>query len=391
MKDISMDRAARKITRRCFAKLLPASVIVLGGGLTKVAGAAGSGNIYIQRLEDAIRRYTAIVAGGGWPAIGPGPLLKTGSSGPRVAALRERLSISGDFSGPQTRAAVYDEALKLAVQKFQARNGQEPDGAVGPATLNTLKISAADRLKLLQLNLRRWQADPADLGQRHVLVNMAGFELQAVEDGHVVLDLRTIVGRQYNETPIFSDRITLVEINPYWNAPATIAAKELLPTFISNTADAESKGYEIVRNGKAEPLSSIDWQSYQGQTQLPFGVRQRPGQFNVLGQYKFLFPNNYNVYLHDTSSRSLFNKTVRTFSHGCVRVQNPQLLAGFLLKDNIEWPPDRIFATAELGLHMTIKLRNPVPVHLMYMTAWMDRAGKVQFRPDIYGRDKDWL
>ena len=348
----------------------------------------GSKNRFFRGLANGLDFYRTIRADGGWPTIPAGPSLKPGMKDARVPLLRQRLSITGDYIGENLTGTAYDAELREAVVAYQNRNGQEPDGVLGKASIASLNISVDQRIRQLEINQERWRRMPASLGKRFVLVNMAGFELDVIEGDRTVLEMRVVVGKDYHSTPMFSDMIQTIEINPYWNVPASIANKELAPSYVSGTAKAAAQGFEIVQGGKAQPIDSVNWSSFQGKA-LPFNIRQRPGPANALGEMKFLFPNKYNVYLHDTNARSLFAKTVRAFSHGCVRIQKPRELAEYLLRANGDWPRERIDAAVAGKATVPITLRQPVPVHLAYMTAWVDRQGFIQFRPDIYGRDAE--
>lgn len=347
-----------------------------------------SKNRFYRGLDTGIEFYSQIAASGGWPKVPDGPTLKVDMKDPRVPILRNRLSITGDYNGTETNKAKFDVELEEAVIGFQKRNGQEPDGSVGKATLASLNIPVEARILQMQINLQRWDQMPSSLGEKFVLVNMAGFELDVIEGDQTVLEMRVVVVKDYHSTPVFSDIIQTIEINPYWNVPPSIANKELLPDYIKDTAKADAQGFEVVRDGKASPISSVNWSSYAGKT-LPFNIRQRPGPTNALGEMKFLFPNKHNVYLHDTNARGLFAKTVRAFSHGCVRIQKPHELAAYLLAANGDWPLERIAQVVAAGERTRVSLKQTVPVHLAYMTAWLDRRGLMQFRPDIYGRDAE--
>ncbi|MEM1317341.1 MAG: L,D-transpeptidase family protein [Pseudomonadota bacterium] len=348
----------------------------------------GSKNRFYRGLATGITFYTQIKKAGGWPQLPDGPTLALGSDDPHVPLLRQRLYVTGDYLGEDTASTRFDEELKAAVIAYQNRNGQEPDGAVGPATRASMNVTVDERLRQLRINLARWDRMPASLGERFVLVNMAGFELEVIEGEKTVLDMKVVVGKDYHSTPEFSDVIKTIEINPYWNVPASIANKELKLDYMKGAgeiAKAESQGYEVVSGDDVVPISKINWTQYRDDN-IPFRIRQRPGPANALGDMKFLFPNKYNVYLHDTQAKSLFNKTVRAYSHGCVRLHRPRELAEYLLAAN-GWDRARIDAVVSSGERTRVTLEQPTPVHLAYMTAWLGRKGFVQFRPDIYGRD----
>jgi murein L,D-transpeptidase YcbB/YkuD len=342
---------------------------------------------YIEALENSIIEYKKIAAEGGWKTIPDGEKLKLGSSDPRVVLLRERLSITGDFKGKRSISLRMGKSLSEAVIRYQKRNGEEPDGVVGAATLLSLNIPVEQRIKQMKINLDRWKKFSVPLGNTYVLVNMAGFELDVIDNNNPVLNMRVIIGKDFNETPIFSDKISSIEVNPYWNVPESIANKELVEKFSKDVADADEKGYEIVQNGKAAAVTSVNWSSYANKT-VPFSIRQRPGPKNVLGSYKFLFPNKYSIYLHDTNAKSLFEKTVRAFSHGCIRLEKPAELAQYILARDAGWNADKLADLVASGENTNIALKKPIPVHMAYMTAWVDDTGIVHFRPDIYGRDR---
>ncbi len=324
-------------------------------------------------LKKALAQSREIAVLGGWPAVPAGPTLKPGEKSERVAALRTRLEASGELQ-PATpppsqtlESDLFDPALETAVKAFQEKHGLDTDGAVGPATLEALNVTAADRVRQIEINLDRWRWLPRDLGERHVIVNIAGFSLDVVEAGAPVLSMRVVAGKPTSRTPMFSGTMTSVVLNPYWNVPPGILKNEVLPRLAGDPGYLARQNMERVPGG---------------------GVRQRPGPNNALGKVKFLFPNRFNVYLHDTPSRSLFSRAVRTFSHGCIRVEKPLDLAEYLLKDDPAWTRERLEKV--MGgdrKERWVRIPNPLPVHLAYWTAWVDAAGVTQFRKDVYGRD----
>ncbi|MDA8870123.1 L,D-transpeptidase family protein [Rhizobiaceae bacterium] len=353
----------------------------------------GSKNRFFRGLDNGLRFYASIRDAGGWPQIPDGEVLQPGSNDPRVAVLRQRLSITGDYLGEMNGSPVFDNEMQTAVIAYQNRNGLEPDGAVGPGTLAAMNVPVEKRIEQMEINRTRWSLMPASMGERFVLVNMAGFEVDIIEGETTVFSMRAIVGKDYHKTPMFSDTIRTVEFNPYWNVPESIANAELKPEYISSgTASADAQGYEVVDGDKVYPVSQVNWSQY-ADTKIPFRIRQRPGPTNALGEMKFMFPNKHNVYLHDTPSRNLFSRTVRAFSHGCVRVAKPHEFAAYLLGPQATpeqpWDAASIKAIVDAKEHMEVKLERPIQVHLAYMTAWQGPQGYMQFRPDIYGRDAD--
>jgi len=325
-----------------------------------------------RSLRAALATYREIADRGGWPAVPRGPALRLGGSDARVDALRQRLEATGELApgaaGPDADAAdLFDAPLAAAVQRFQERHGLDADGVVGPGTVDALNVPAAARVRQIEINLDRWRWLPRDLGERHIVVNIAGFSLAVVEAGAPVLAMRVIAGKPTTRTPMFTGSMTQVVLNPYWNVPANIARNEILPRLKREPGYLASEGMEILPGGQ---------------------IRQKPGPKNALGRIKFLFPNRFNVYLHDTPSRALFSRTVRSFSHGCIRIEKPQELAEYLLRDDPAWTAERIAAALATGRERWIPIPRPLPVHLAYWTAWVDAGGQVQFRDDLYGRDK---
>jgi len=324
-----------------------------------------------SRLREALARYRGIAAQGGWPAVGAE--LKPKSQGEPVRRLRARLAAEGYLPATAPGTAVsdlYDPALAAAVQRFQHLHGLETNGKVDAPTLAELDIPAAARVQQIEVNLERWRWLPNDFGTRYIKVNIPEFKMQLVEGGKPALEMRVVVGKaQQNRTPVFSDKMEYLELNPYWNIPTDIVKEEIEPGIAKDPSYLERKNMEVVTEG--------------GQTRY----RQRPGADNALGQVKFMFPNQFNVYLHDTPADSLFARAARSFSHGCVRVEQPERLAEYVLHDQREWTPEQIEAAMHGGQEKSVKLREPLPVYLGYFTARIDQSGEVAFRDDIYGID----
>jgi L,D-transpeptidase YcbB len=324
-----------------------------------------------KALKAALAQYRALAARGGWPAVPDGPPLKPGDRGERVAAVRARLEASGDLAPKASPEAsdLFDAPLQAALVKFQEEHGLDTDGKVGKGTLAALDVPVEQRIRQMEINLDRWRWLPRDLGERYIMVNIAGFHLDVVEGGRPVLSMKIVAGKPTTRTPMFSGVMKNVVLNPYWNVPPDIARKEVLPRIAREPGYAAKEGFEV---------SGTE-------------VRQKPGSQNALGKFKFLFPNRFNVYLHDTPSRSLFSRTVRSFSHGCIRLEKPQELAEYLLQDDPAWTPQRIAAALNRGREAWVTIPKPLPVHLAYWTAWVDDAGTLQLRDDLYGRDKPLL
>ncbi len=344
------------------------------------------------RLKSALLKYQNIKKSGGWQNIPVGPKLRKGDTEKRIAALRSRLIISGDLSDSTSGDGEYfDEALESGVKKFQARNGLKTDGVVGSNTLSALNISVEDRIGQIKLNMERWRWLPQDLGKRYILVNTANFELDIIENGQTVTSTRAIVGKKKRPTPALSRKITYMELNPYWNIPHKIAINDVLPCIKKDSNYLKDKNIRIFENweddAKEVNPESIDWNTV---TKKNFGykLRQDPANSNALGRVKFIFPNEFSIYLHDTPARTLFNKTKRTFSSGCIRIEKPMELAAYLLTDNSKWTYEKLTAAVDSKKTRTILLSDPINIHILYWTAWVDKNGIVNFRDDIYGRDR---
>lgn len=347
-------------------------------------------NPIYRNLKGSLAAYRRLGREGGWAPVPAGDTLRIGDTGARVKALRRRLDASADLFDAGGPPDVFEEGLRQTVVRFQKRHGLEPDGIVGRETLAALNVPVDARIRQIVLNMERWRWMPDDLGERHLFVNIADFSLQAVEGGLIRQKMRVVVGRLYRRTPAFSSTMTYLELNPYWHVPPKIAVQDLLPKFKAD-ADLASEGYQVTDGWKAGAAeldpASIDWNAL-GPGNFPYKLRQDPGVKNALGRVKFMFPNRYSVYLHDTPSRELFQRTVRTFSSGCIRVERALDLAAFVLDGQKGWDTASIVAAARSGESWTLPLARPLPVYLTYLTAWTSEDGTIQFRNDIYGRDR---
>ena len=344
------------------------------------------------RLKSALLKYQNIKKSGGWPKIPVGPKLRKGDTEKCIAALRSRLIISGDLANLTSDDEEYfDEALESGVKKFQARNGLKTDGVVGSNTISALNISVEDRIEQIKLNMERWRWLPQDLGKRYIFVNTANFELDIIENGQTVTSTRAIVGKKKRPTPALSRKITYMELNPYWNIPHKIAINDVLPCIKKDSNYLKDKSIRIFENwedgAKEVNPESIDWNTVTKKN-FVYKLRQDPANSNALGRVKFIFPNEFSIYLHDTPARTLFDKTKRTFSSGCIRIEKPMELAAYLLTDNSKWTYEKLTAAVDSKKTRTILLADPMNIHILYWTAWVDKDGIVNFRDDIYGRDR---
>jgi murein L,D-transpeptidase YcbB/YkuD len=360
-------------------------------------------------LKQALARYREIAARGGWPALPAGLTLKRGQAHPQVAALRQRLAATGDLpasaatasanatSGDQATAPagapaagqspaaagpVFDKETQEALGRFERRHGLTADGRLDREVLAALNVAVEARIRQIELNLERWRWLPETLGERYVLVNIPTFHLTAVDNGRTELDMRVVGGTQENPTPIFTDEMTTVVFSPYWNVPAEIARNETIPAMMRDPDYVHRNNLEVVRGSRVVNPWSIDW-SNPGRVRF----RQRPGANNALGGVKFIFPNTFDVYLHDTPADSLFARVERDYSHGCVRVEKPFELAQWALKSQPEWTAEKIRAAMASGREQHVALEKTVGVFIIYETVWVDDDGTLEFRDDIYGHD----
>jgi murein L,D-transpeptidase YcbB/YkuD len=343
------------------------------------------------RLKTALAVYRGLAVRGGWPVIPGDGRLEKGNKSDRVPILRSRLKITGDM--PATADGVsdlFDEAVEEAVKKFQQRHGLFDDGIAGIRTLRALNVPVEHRVRQIELNLERWRWLPQNLGNPYIMVNIAGYGLEVVENEAPVLTMKIVVGTAYQKTPVFSGKMTYIEMNPYWNVPHSIATEETLEKIQKNPnffAKENMKVFKAGQNGEEVGPASIDW-SALSENNFPYRLRQEPGPRNPLGRIKFMFPNKHSVYLHDTSDPHLFRRERRGFSHGCIRIEKPMEMAAFVMKGSKTWTVEKIAAVLKTKETTVANLPTPIPVHILYFTAWGNGDGTVHFLEDIYGRDE---
>ena len=341
---------------------------------------------YRMLLAEKARIEGMLSAGLAAPFVEEGAILRPGMSGPRVAQMRARLGAIG-FSQGLGSLEVYDDALLEVVKLFQAANGLADDGAVGPRTVAVLNRSDRDMLAQVLVNLERERWLNISRGNRHIQVNIPAFVAQVYDYGAMVFETKTVVGKVgKTQTPEFSDVMTHMMINPSWNVPVSIITKEYLPQLQANNTAMNRQGIQIFYKGRQIDPTRVDFSQFTAGW-FPVTMRQPPGAGNALGKVKFLFPNQFDIYMHDTPSKSLFDKISRAFSHGCVRVARPRELAYLLLSRQSDDPEGLFQKHLDTGRETPVYLDQPVPVHLTYLTVWQNAAGQVEYLDDIYGRD----
>ena len=354
--------------------------------------AAPTGLEYVG-MQDAIAFYTALHQAGRWTEIPSGPLLRMGDNHWQGPLLRQQLTLLGDLATlglTDAPAEVFDAALHQALLRFQQRHGLKVDGILGPETRTFLNVSPHYRAAQLRLNLRRQEALRAMSAQRYIQVNIPEYRLRLYEQGAVVLEMKTIIGRKTRQTPVFNTTVKTLVVNPDWNVPKSIAYKDILPLWQKDKSYLAKRNLQVLSGWSEEPNvvpdSQIDLtRMYRGANYLR--LREPPGVNNTLGQIKFISRSQYAIYMHDTPARHLFNNHKRAFSSGCIRLERAHDLADALLKltSGAEAPPlAPLYASAETH---KVALVRPVPLYVTYWTAWLDENGILNFRDDLYRRD----
>jgi murein L,D-transpeptidase YcbB/YkuD len=360
----------------------------------------GTGDVFLKlepphpeyaSLKTMLASYRELADKGGWPTL-QAVKLKLGDVSDDVIKLRERLSVTGDFrTSPSSfyNPRIFDRGVELSVRSFQTRNGLDPTGVVDAKTLEALNMPIAERISQVRVNMERWRLVPP-FGQRYLVVNVPEFKLHVFDNGQEAFQMRVVVGKEYKSTPVFNDNLQYIVFSPYWNIPKSITEEEVLPAWHRNPDFLVKNHMEVVKGYSTPPVIVNPWQvpwSHIDDDDFDYRIRQRPGDKNPLGLIKFIFPNNHNVYLHDTPADFLFNKVQRAYSHGCIRLEYPVKLAQFLLQDKPEWDEDAIKKAMNKGEEQYIHV-DPTPVFILYFTTWLDADGKIQIRNDLYGLDK---
>lgn len=387
---MSIENTWNMNSRRQEAVVRPLLTALKEDRLPRVlAGLSPSLPFYTDLAEALVRYMTIADRSGGWPSVLNGPPLRQGMQGPRVESLRRRLLATGELQRLGDNPAVFDEELTKAVKAFQLRHYLEADGVVGKAALSALNVPVTERINQIRINLERSRWVLQNVPDTFIIVDIAGFSLQYRHQGRLAWTGRVVVGKPYHQTPVFRSEIRQMVLNPTWTVPVNIASREILPQVMKSPSYlAEQRLRVLDTDGREIAPAQINFRQYAGKN-FPYTFRQDAGPDAALGRIKFSFENPYSVYLHDTPSKALFDKSSRAFSHGCIRVQDPLDLARLLLRNDAGNTTgyasfDRIL---QGGKTESITLKIPVPVILLYWTAQV-KDEKVCFKPDLYGRDQ---
>lgn len=366
----------------------------LGGDLGRALDNAVPTKYHYRQLQKKVAEYRNIKEHGGWEKVVLHQTLKPGERSSGVPSLRERLFVTDEYvsCSDSNEDLFYDTCLQKAVKRFQKNNGLSDDGEVGPATLAALNQTIDTRIETMLLNLDRikWLHDPGT--KRHVIINIPDFMLYFEEDGKLIQSIRTVVGTPKNPTPIFSNNVKTIVLNPEWNVPTSIIQKEMIPKLLRNPNAMRRENIEIFNGWGSDAVkidpATVNWSDYRHSKHVPYRFAQTSGNHNALGKLKFLFPNKFSVYMHDTPSKHLFGRTKRAFSHGCIRLQQPRELLETFSTFNPNINLDKSKETLKGKKMVYLPLKNTVPVDVIYLTSWVDYEGQLQFRNDIYGYDK---
>jgi L,D-transpeptidase YcbB len=349
-----------------------------------------------KNLRKTLVDYRLLAKLGGWPKIAKGKILYPKGEDSRVPSIQQLLVVVGDLSAESATGNLFNEQTVDAVRQFQHRHGLKEDGVVGKETLAAMNISIDDRIQQIKLNLERWRWLDQSLGEKYVLVNIAGFALKAVKNDNILLEMPIIVGTLHHESPVFSDRIRYAEFNPFWNLTPSIARNETLRNLQSDPNYLASMHIRVFSSWQKDAVEldplEIDWHNITPKVINRYKFRQDPGKWNALGTMKFVFPNKYAVYLHDTPNHELFKTSSRAYSHGCIRLSDPEGLAVFLMGGQAnKWDRVKVRDIVASGKRKVVLLPERIPVHLTYLTSWYAMDGLLHFNKDIYQRDKKLL
>ena len=340
------------------------------------------------RLHAALPTYIAYYERGGWPTVSGNKKMEPGDKGPRVKEVAERLLVTGELPMLGADPELYDPALEVAVKAFQKSHGLNADGVIGGRTIEEMNVSAEQRLKKVLLNLDRMRTESPDMEDRFVFVNIPSTELRVIDNGVTTYHANAIVGRVARKTPLLRSEIFQAKLNPDWSVPAKIARIDMLKHELEEPGYFANKNVKVyTSDGRLVDPRTVNWKQVKDGGSFPYRLKQDAGPENALGPMKLDFKNDYAVFIHGTSTPKLFEKQDRFFSSGCVRVDDPLGLATFLIQDDPAWDRARVEETVKGGKTTFVKLVRPIPLHIVYMTAWVDEQGIANFRNDVYKRD----
>jgi len=346
-------------------------------------------------LEKIYFHYLKIASSGEWPIIPKFGVIKPGESHAVIPKIRKRLYLSGDLQGcDASSSTIYDSCLVDAIKRFQKRVGERADGVIGKSTQNFLRLSLNQLLTKMRLNLDRIRVMRRNTSSRHIMINIPAFRLYFYENGKIFQSMKVITGKKNHPTPVFSNDVKTVVLNPYWNIPKSIIQKEMIPKLLRNPNAMSRMGVEIHKgwgpNAPKVSGASVNWSQYRYSKSLPYHFAQVPGYRNSLGKVKFLFPNQFSVYMHDTPTKHLFKRKVRSYSHGCIRLEKPRELMKTFAKfnDNLDYTTAQKILKGKKQTYYPVE---NIPVDVTYLTTWVEPNGTLQMRNDIYGYDKKQL
>ena len=346
---------------------------------------------FYRQTREGLKRYRELASTAKSSQIPEGKTIHPGETDSRLPAIREHLVVTGDLK-EATESDAYDDKTVDAVKRYQARHGLAMDGVIGKDTITELNVSFDYRVRQIEMNLERLRWTEHDLGDRHIIVDIPAYTAVTMDNDDVIYEMPVIVGKHYHETPVFSETIKYVVINPYWTITPSIARNEMLPKLRKDPGYLKKKHISLFRgwsdNNEIDPWT-IDWNKVSRKEMNQYRLRQNPGPWNALGVLKIVFPNQHSVYMHDTPNHTLFDRSVKAFSHGCIRMDEPVKQAALVLKvtDN-SWTEEKINEIVKSGKRTVVRLKEPMPVHILYQTAWGDANGTIHFVRDIYDRDK---
>ena len=343
-------------------------------------------NPYYSKLLQKLHSYRDIQKKGGFPVIKTNQkLLSINQKDSCLLQVKQRLLLSGDLK-INDHSTVFTKDVASAISNFQQRLGLTENGCLDAKTLLELNKTIDYRIKQILVNLERLRWVPVKMEDDYLLVNIPEYKLHVIENQKLLWETNVVVGKEAKRTSVFKGNISRIILNPYWNVPNSIINEEILPKLKRNSNYLEANNMEVVAGDKVIDASKVDWNSYT--KNIPYLIRQKPSSDNALGKMKFLFPNNFNIYLHDTPAKELFNQSRRDFSHGCIRVENPKKLALYLLRNTKIWNAEKIDQVLETTTETGIAIKPNLPVYIVYFTAWVDSKGNLNFRNDIYNLDE---